>query len=652
MDKTVTLLALTGPDAPKLLKTYTARTPQGRILKIDHPTHPTCLPIKKHHTYLGVIISYKLFERSTLKHRQQLAWQAFHRLKKFLTSNQVALKRRVLLWQTCVFTILQFGLTSVGVDDVSAVQLRGTVMRQLRCVAKSLGHLTHETNDDLLQRLGIPDPIESLRRLCSQRIAACAEHVGHLQPPRVRQWWSTVLAELHEHAANPPRIQTSLTEVTKVLRVRSTCPICSQQFPSLHAMRVHFGKEHCKDKPKKETNPTVKNQRKDEFRGHARDGQPICKHCNKSFHGWPAFMGHFSQEACPVLHHDLSGEANPHSLSQPDTSPTATQAGQPQPDQPSAQGVPAPGRAALAQHDIVPLFHRPELQHLARENNIEALASAIKATNRQHYCPECNQKLTSPKYLTRHALKMHPPLAAVQQSVKSWLTAKFRPSSPCKWCHEVFATRSQLHIVSCSVMWTCGQMIAKQGSIQDRSQTTLQDVYPDLDSSAGRSSGRVRQVLGLHEAGRALPSELDSTLHGSYGSTRGPAGPGGRRGQAETRWSGSYGIHGDRRDPELATGSSGEIPENGRQRGAEGLGDHQRRDYAAGSGAESPATEGKDDPKSHSGDRTAAGGQTAGGEATTKAGKATGGEHAGSNGPGTTTATRTAQTATQKRKRL
>ena len=204
MDKTVTLLALTGPDAPKLLKTYTAHTPQGRILKIDHPTHPTCLPIKKQHTYLAVVISYKLFERSTLKHRQQLAWQAFHRLKKFLTSNHVTLKRRVLLWQTCVLTILQYGLTSVGVDDTSATQLRGTVMRQLRCIAKSLGHLTHETNTDLLQRLGIPDPIESLWRLCSKRVAVCTDHVGHLQPPRVHQWRRTVLAGLHRHADAPP----------------------------------------------------------------------------------------------------------------------------------------------------------------------------------------------------------------------------------------------------------------------------------------------------------------------------------------------------------------------------------------------------------------------------------------------------------------
>ena len=140
----------------------------------------------------------------------------------------------------------------------------------------------------------------------------------------------------------PPGVQTSLTEVTKVLRVRSTCPVCSQQFPSLHAMRVHFGKEHRKDKPKKETTPTVKNQRRDEFRVHARDGLPICKHCNKSFHGWPASMGHFSQEACPVLYQGISREVHPQSLSQPDAQLTVATAGQPQPDQPSAQGVPAP----------------------------------------------------------------------------------------------------------------------------------------------------------------------------------------------------------------------------------------------------------------------------------------------------------------------
>ena len=279
-------------------------------------------------------------------------------------------------------------------------------------------------------------------------------------------------------------------------------------------------------------------------------------------------------------------DVHPQSHSQPDVHITVAKAGQPQPDQPSAQGVPAPGSAALAQHDIVPLFHRPELQQLARENNIEALATAIKATNRQNYCPECNQKLTHPKYMTRHALKMHPHLNAVQQSVESWLTAKFRPSSPCKWCHEAFATRSHMHIVSCSVMWTCGQLVAKYGSLKDRSQTTLQDVYPTSDSTAGRGSGRVCKVLGLHEAGRQLPPELDGTLSHPLEGATGPPGLGGRRGQAEEGSTGSSGICSDHRSPKYTTGGSGEVPEDGWQRGAEGDGDSHRRGHATGDGVE------------------------------------------------------------------
>ena len=398
--KTVVLLALTGPDAPSILRDYTVRNKHGRFLCLRGPAGTVRLPIKTSHVYLGVKISYGHFERLTLQYRLSQAWTAFHRLSSFLKNPRLPLNQRVQLWRACVWSITSYGLTAVGVDKVSANTLTQQVMKQLRLLSRSPAHLTGESN---------VAPLGMLRASCAARIARCQDSLRHVQPEAVRQWHSVVLSSFTsfspEIPTSPPA-KVSLTEVTQVLKIQCHCPACGQSFGSTHALHVHIGKAHPELQFRKERNTTPKNKRVDDFRKHSVCGRPQCRHCGKKFHGWPAFMGHFSQRACPILYqtHIISAtmrEECPESIGVSTTTGEVEQA-----HSLPAQGAFAPGELTVEPAyppPPTPLFHRPALQALANQGDLKLLAAAMADCQVLAHCPECFQQCTHPSYVSRHA---------------------------------------------------------------------------------------------------------------------------------------------------------------------------------------------------------------------------------------------------------
>ncbi|CAE7947378.1 unnamed protein product [Symbiodinium sp. KB8] len=124
LEKTVALLAIKGPAAAALLKQYTKRVNGVRVLRLFQGGEELTLPLRREHDYLGVKISYHHYERATVKHRTSLAWVAFNRLHSLLKHQLIPLRKRVLLWQACVWAVLRYGLTAIGLDPHSAQQLR------------------------------------------------------------------------------------------------------------------------------------------------------------------------------------------------------------------------------------------------------------------------------------------------------------------------------------------------------------------------------------------------------------------------------------------------------------------------------------------------------------------------------------------------
>ena len=435
------------------------------------------------------------------------AWTAFHRLHTLLKHSAVPIQRRVQLWSMCVWSITRYGLSSVGLDDVCTQQLVQHVYRQLRMVARSPAHISHETSAALLHRLGLQHPVDQLAQLTAKRIELSRPHVSHLQPPGVQQWWGLVLASFRVNQPTPST-GSQLIEVTQLLRARFHCPQCGQTFPSHHALQVHIGKSHKKPTPTSPTQdpkPCYQRRNDERFRIHALNGLPTCRHCHRSFHGWPEFSGHFRGSACPVLH------AAPDSTAPRCSLPIL------------AKGASVPEEGTERGQEPTPLFHRPDLQLLAKRNQVRQLATAIYNSGRLNFCPECGQWCTHPKYLSRHANKIHPHLAQHHALIQRWARSKNRASQPCEWCQAAYKTRPLTHLQSCPVLWICGHMIHQHSSLADTGQLQLSDAFryghcPDGSPGPGGTSagtggtGAVQPVHAGQE--RAGPEPVVDSPHG------------------------------------------------------------------------------------------------------------------------------------------
>ena len=181
-------------------------TKHGRHLVIPTAGGDKLLPIRSEHHYLGVVISYKAFERSTMQYRIQQSWSAFHRLYRFLVSKSLPIADRPRLWRTCVQTVLFYGLPAIQLDARCCSALRTHVIKQLRSIARSPAHITHESNDAIRHRLRVTDVIEQITSATQARLAKARQHLADLQPLNVQQYWGTLEADgvsrsLKQHAS-------------------------------------------------------------------------------------------------------------------------------------------------------------------------------------------------------------------------------------------------------------------------------------------------------------------------------------------------------------------------------------------------------------------------------------------------------------------
>ena len=225
---------------------------------------------------------------------------------------------------------------------------------------------------------------------------------------------------------------------------------------------------------------------------------PTCRHCLKSFPGWPQFFGHIHQEACPILHaHRPVLTPTP----PPDTTSTPSQVA----DSSLAQRASAPEEAAVTHPEVVPLFHRDVLQAVARAQNLRELATQIRRSGSLNHCPECYQWCTSPAYVSRHAVKAHPLVRQHQESVLSWLKQRSNLLRPCEFCDSWYQVRPSTHVLNCPVLWACGHLFARFSSLTDARQATLHGFFRRRPAASGGDSrvGAVRQAHGV----------CDSTVH-------------------------------------------------------------------------------------------------------------------------------------------
>ena len=169
------VLGLRGSHAKRWVRAHTVAKAGKRSLDFGVPGDPLCIPIVDRFVYLGVVVSYKQFESQTLQHRIQAASANRSRLNKILHSRQLALKRRVSLYVSCVRSALLFGLPAVGLAENTLRKLETVDIRHLRSIARSPVHLTHETNASLRLRIRVDSPAQTLAASLHRRLRTCTD---------------------------------------------------------------------------------------------------------------------------------------------------------------------------------------------------------------------------------------------------------------------------------------------------------------------------------------------------------------------------------------------------------------------------------------------------------------------------------------------
>ena len=372
VDKTVILLALAGPSYTQITAPYVKRRRRERYLQVSVRAGPVNLPIKTSHTYLGIKISYQNFARLTMQYRLQQSLQAFHRLSSFLCSRQIPLAQRLRLWKACVQSIARYGLDSAGLDEVSASKYRSHTTRQLRRIAHSLGHLTHESNSSLHARLAVPDPVSTLCEAICSRAQNSRQNLGHLHSQVVSQRLTQLVSDIMLFQQPKESQHSELTEVTQVLRIACSCNICGQQFASFHALRTHVGKSHPESSiALTKVDYATRSERHDAHMTHAKNGLPQCNKCLKKFSGWASFMSHFNHHACPVLH--LALETG-HSAS----------------SDPPACGALVPRGGQLSEStEMTPVFQLQSTKDMASQGSLSQLASHLRMHGKPDSASQC-----------------------------------------------------------------------------------------------------------------------------------------------------------------------------------------------------------------------------------------------------------------------
>ena len=301
-EKSSILLRFTGSQLKKWLKSRVKQVQGQQHLSLGTPFKPVNIPMTQCLDYLGVKLSLGNFEDLTLKKRKQAARGSVMRLSKFLFSRKgLSLKHRVRMYITCVRSSLLYGISGVGITKKGLLEMRRFEIKHLRAIAKSPRHLSHESNADLYERLGIKECGEALKHLVQNRIESL-ERQSIVYPGKadIILWHKEKLNQLMEH-------QTSLNsqEVDATFGTEVQCPQCQVLVSSLSALKTHFATKHGVSLIAAES-LTLQSQRSIDIAEHSVDGAPVRRHCRHSFRKWQSFRKHIATH-CPVLHnyHEL-----------------------------------------------------------------------------------------------------------------------------------------------------------------------------------------------------------------------------------------------------------------------------------------------------------------------------------------------------------
>ena len=293
--KTFVILAVTGTNPRAALKSFVQRNQKGTKFRIACIQGSMDFPLQSTGSYLGVTMSYRMFEDATWTKRQRAGWSAFQRLLPWLKTRSIPLTQRLYLWHTCIHTVITYGLLAVQMTPKVLHEYQSVVFRMLRGVIGDHAYCTHHTHQQALQAFAIPEPLDLLLHLAMglhQRLQRRLDMLTSNDFLHRLDW--THLQETM-HLLQTVRQTTSQVPIavdpTDPLRTQAihVCPVCEFKTTSIPNLRRHMTVHH--------QQPQLRTAENDAL-ALAVQGKPQCSNCFRMFTTWRQYFIHLQRDCC------------------------------------------------------------------------------------------------------------------------------------------------------------------------------------------------------------------------------------------------------------------------------------------------------------------------------------------------------------------
>ena len=248
------------------------------------------LPLRKQHVYVGAVISYGAFEVQNAQHRKHAGQAAFARMRPTLMSQRaLSLDKRLRLWRTIVVPTTMYSLCASGLTQQAFDLIRVMFVKQIRAMARSPRHLTEESDNSLLGRLGMPTPYMMVQQQ-QQGVLDTTQCIlqegggGDFRTHPIIVQREMQLLEMVQALDRPSA--TGQDEASKC-----QCDLCNKAFENEAALRSHKAKMHSADRMSAE--PTAFDRQR-----HGTDGMPKCSGCGHAFERWADLQKHIEENHC------------------------------------------------------------------------------------------------------------------------------------------------------------------------------------------------------------------------------------------------------------------------------------------------------------------------------------------------------------------
>ena len=524
LEKTVALFVVKGKFSSGLRRRYITSVKGTKHLRLDDTL---VIPLVTSHVYLGMCVSYGLLTKKTLSHRRHCARKTFMALRTWWAPSRLPLDKRIQLWKTCVWPSLCYSLAETGLGAPQCLDFRRTVYHDLRWIARSPSYWTRETNQELLSRLRLRDPLlqlalDTVRHWSKKWIQATQISSGDILQDRwlilltpysnhsVLLWVQFCFYFIQVNGCDWPHVDSQkfwqiisglgLEEMKRVydvhLNLSATsgqeedayrCDLCEKTFSTSRGLRVHISKIH--DRPyerelehrSKDATGSLPNN---ETRAMGIEGMPTCSRCKKQFADWFSFDRHISRGVCQVPMTTSSATTTSTSLV---TSRT--------PEQRTAE-------TPLIQQDMLLANLKDTWQHLLTH----------KPGFRQslmHHCCICNQWFAKGWNLTHHGSRKHSALFRQGRLHRQEFMLQ-NGIAPIKWecsyCTAVFQSANIHHcpvLLQISVLICASDTDSHGAHAGDGTSSARNDVVPGLAPLSCQHRRRCSHGVGSQQEAQA-----------------------------------------------------------------------------------------------------------------------------------------------------